>query len=75
MGLHRGKAELKYRLIRMRVAGYTFREIEKRMGISKKTLIRWNREMAQRVEASRAEKIEKFGKLIEDSLLGALVGN
>ncbi len=66
---------MKYRLIRMRVAGYTFREIEKRMGISKKTLIRWNREMAQRVEASRAEKIEKFGKLIEDSLLGALVGN
>lgn len=74
MGIHKGKAELKYRLVRLRMAGYTFREIEKRMGISKKTLIRWNREMAVRIEASRAKKIENFGKFIEDLVLKPLVG-
>lgn len=74
MGKHLGKERLKYNVVRLRVAGYTMRQIADRVGINKATAVRWTREMAERIEATRVKKLEKFGKFIEDLLLTPYVG-
>ena len=52
------KLEKKERFIRLRAQGVPYSEIEKELGHTKKTLIKWERELLEDIKKARAEEIE-----------------
>src|SRR5450759_1619361 len=52
------KLEKKERFIRLRAQGVPYSEIEKELGITKKTLIEWGRELREDIKKERAAEIE-----------------
>jgi transposase len=46
------------RFIRLRAQGVPYREIEKELGVTKKTLIKWDRELREDIKKERAAEIE-----------------
>jgi transposase len=50
--------EEKEHFVRLRGQGLSFDKIEERLGISKKTLITWERELNEDVQKERAKEIE-----------------
>ena len=52
------KLEKKERFIRLRALGVPYSEIEKELGITKKTLIEWERKLREDIRKERAVEIE-----------------
>ena len=52
------KLEKKERFIRLRAQGVPYSEIEKELGITKKTLIKWERELLEDIKEEQAAEIE-----------------
>jgi len=52
------KLEKKERFIRLRAQGVPYNEIEKELGITKKTLIEWERKLREDIKKERAAEIE-----------------
>jgi hypothetical protein len=52
------KLEKKERFIRLRAQGVPYSEIEKELGITKKTLIEWGRELLEDIKEEQAAEIE-----------------
>src|SRR5450756_3254600 len=52
------KLEKKERFIRLRAQGVPYNEIEKELGITKKTLIEWERKLREDIKEEQAAEIE-----------------
>ena len=52
------KLEKKERFVRLRAQGMPYSEIEKELGHTKKTLIKWERELREDIKKERAAEIE-----------------
>lgn len=51
------KIEMLYQFIELRAIGYPFDEIVKILGVSKVTLIRWNKKHHDRIDATKKEMV------------------
>ena len=51
------KIELLNQFIELRALGYTFDEIVKKLGVSKVTLIRWNKKHYDEIDATKKEMV------------------
>ena len=52
--------EKKERFVRLRARGMPYREIEKELGVTKKTLIAWERELREDIQKERTAEIEQL---------------